>query len=316
MSQLNVVFALLAATLVTQRSPTIKARVDLVTVDVLVTHGLRPVGGLTLDDFEVRDNGVVQELASVDRDTTPLDLYVALDTSQSVKGRVFRDLVAAARAALEQLRPEDRAGVFTFSDLFVNAAALTHDRESVQRSLDAAEPYGSTRLFDTMMTAVLLADAPGRRSLLLVYTDGVDTTSWIGPRDVQEASSKSDVVIYVIAPQQNLPRNPRNTRRSAVKTGEYSLPVNQPPASIIVHEKPPLEALARETGGRFVEVSNTHELARVFREMVSEFRTRYLLSYYPEDVALEGWHKLDVRVKRRGFDVQARRGYYVQPTKN
>ena len=53
--------ALLADFLQTFSSRTVGVRVD-----VLVTHGRMPVGGLTAADFELRDNGVLQSIEIVD----------------------------------------------------------------------------------------------------------------------------------------------------------------------------------------------------------------------------------------------------------
>jgi len=55
-------------------------------------------------------------------------------------------------------------------------------------------------------------------------------------------------------------------------------------------------------------VEKTERLDSIFVDILREFRQRYLISYTPRGVTREGWHKLDVRVKRRGT-VKARPGY-------
>lgn len=67
------------------------------------------------------------------------------------------------------------------------------------------------------------------------------------------------------------------------------------------------------TGGRLFELEKTNDLASTFRAIVEEFRHRYLVSYTPRGVAKSGWHRLDVRVKRRGVSVKARPGYLAGP---
>jgi hypothetical protein len=96
------------------------------------------------------------------------------------------------------------------------------------------------------------------------------------PRAVLDIAKRSDVVAY------------------AVSTGRA---------------KPEfLRDLTSFTGGRLFEVEKTANLSAIFLNVLQEFRQRYLLSYTPRGVAKDGWHRLDVRVKRRA-SVKARPGY-------
>ena len=70
----------------------------------------------------------------------------------------------------------------------------------------------------------------------------------------------------------------------------------------------PVVELTSLTGGRLFEVEKTEKLDTIFLSILQEFRQRYLVSYTPRGVTKEGWHKLDVRVKRGGT-VKARPGY-------
>ena len=75
-----------------------------------------------------------------------------------------------------------------------------------------------------------------------------------------------------------------------------------------------LEELTSLTGGRVVETGNSSDLTPIFRAILDEFRYRYLVTYSPTGVPKEGWHKLDVRVKRSGARVRARPGYQGRQT--
>jgi hypothetical protein len=72
-----------------------------------------------------------------------------------------------------------------------------------------------------------------------------------------------------------------------------------------------LQELTDETGGRIWEAEAGETLADVFLRALREFRGRYRLQYEPTGVALEGWHRLRVRVKGTDGRVYARRGYHV-----
>ena len=90
--------------------------VDVVTVDALVTQGGRALTGLRANDFELRDNGSVQEIDSVTVDETPVSMLLALDTSNSVEGATLSHLKRAAIAAVDSLTKDDRAAILTFAD--------------------------------------------------------------------------------------------------------------------------------------------------------------------------------------------------------
>jgi len=97
-----------------------------VRVDVLVTDGRKPVGGLTALDFDVRDNGVAQAIQLVDASDVPLNVVLALDSSASTTGARQTDLIAASEALLAGLEPVDRAALTTFSHAVARRTALTN----------------------------------------------------------------------------------------------------------------------------------------------------------------------------------------------
>jgi len=70
-----------------------------------------------------------------------------------------------------------------------------------------------------------------------------------------------------------------------------------------------LEAIATATGGRVLKADITEHLPKAFDDILKEFRTRYVLTYYPRDVDASGWHTIEVKVKGRRATVTARRGY-------
>src|SRR5690606_35418347 len=74
---------------------TFRSGVDAVQIDVLVTDGSRPLAGLSTDDFELRDNGVVQQIDAAALGDVPVTLMLVLDVSESVKGEPLQHLRAA-----------------------------------------------------------------------------------------------------------------------------------------------------------------------------------------------------------------------------
>ena len=139
---------------------TFRVNVDAVPVDVLVTDGNRPVGGLRASDFELRDSGVLQRIESVSFEDVPLSMMLALDASSSVDGQPLRNLKQAGSAVIGLLGPGDRGAVLTFSEEVDLSSAWTADHQQLaagnregpglrqycitRRGLRRADPQGST----------------------------------------------------------------------------------------------------------------------------------------------------------------------------
>jgi hypothetical protein len=74
-----------------------------------------------------------------------------------------------------------------------------------------------------------------------------------------------------------------------------------------------LGRLTRIAGGSLFEVESARDLSAAFLDIFDEFRNRYLLSYSPQGVSSEGWHRLEVKVKDRRGVARVRSGYMAGP---
>ena len=258
---------------------TFTSRVDAVRVDVLVTENGRPVQGLTPADFEVLDNGVRQRVDLASFEQIPLNVVLALDMSASLQGLRLGHLQTAGKSVLDGLKPGDRAALVAFSHVVVPTQGLTDNLDRVRAALDQAQGQGQTSLIDAAHAGMLLGESDAGRSLLIVFSDGVDTASWLTADAVLETARRGDVVVY------------------SVEVGERR-------ASF------PRE-LSDVTGGRLFAIESTKDLSATFSKILEEFRMRYLVSYSPQGVARGGWHRLEVRVKNRNVSVKARPGYFA-----
>src|SRR5215212_10218824 len=117
-------------------------RREVVRVDVLVTANGRIVRGLTAADFDVRDSGIAQQVDFASFEELPLNVALALDMSSSVSGERLGHLRTAVRSALRALKPSDKAGLVTFSQILGLRQEMTPDVARVGEALDAAEPGG------------------------------------------------------------------------------------------------------------------------------------------------------------------------------
>jgi VWFA-related protein len=272
------VLLLAPAAVVETQNTVFSAKVEAVRVDVLVTENGQPVAGLGAADFEVSDNGVPQKVDLVSFDQIPLNVILTLDMSDSVAGERLDHLRSAGAALLAALKKDDQAALVTFSHLVALGAGLTSDPAPVRRAIDTAVGSGDTALVDGTYAAITLGESDPGRALVIVFSDGVDTSSWLTSDAVLEAAKRSDAVVYAVS------------TRSRLKP-EF------------------LRDVTSLTGGRLFEVERTATLGEIFVSMLEEFRRSYLVSYTPRGVDRNGWHRLDVRVKGRRVNVRARPGY-------
>ena len=271
------IVALLAAQAVSSPQTTFRSGVEVVELDVSVMRGGAPVAGLTARDFALTDNGVAQDVQSVTLEQLPLSVTLVLDTSQSVAGDRLRHLVQAGEGLAAALRKDDRAALITFSHMVDLRVPMTGDVQSIQTALARMTGSGATSLRDAVHLALQLQPRDRSRPLMLLFTDGHDTASWLTEDAVVDSARRSGVVIH------------------AVRVESDAL----------------LDRLTQVSGGRTWSATSDRQLQELFTRALDEMRARYLLTYTPRGVRQPGWHELKVKLKNGGGDVTARRGYFV-----
>ncbi len=272
-----------------------EARVQTVYVDVFVSHDGKPVTGLGPESFEVRDNGVRQELELVDVGTIPTSAMLVLDVSGSVAGRKLGHLRKAAHAFVDGLEGEDEAGLIVVTQKLRLAKRLDSDFPALHRSLDEPMEGGATALADGLFAGLKLLESAKGRPVLLLFTDGMDNMSWLSESDVLDVVEATEAIIYIVGVR---PRGGVHQfgRPSGDGAGTSRL----------------FERMAESTGGQVWLADASASLEDVFLAIQKEMDTRYLLSFQSRGRPKEGWHELEVRLKgRKTGRVRARSGYLV-----
>lgn len=248
--------------------------VDLVEVDVSVMRGGVPVADLTADNFVVTDNGVLQEVTTAKLDL-PLRVTLLLDVSESVSGERLSGLVKASHGLVDALKTEDQASLVTFSHRARLQVPMTSAFALLRGALSSLSATGGTSLRDALYLAMTAQGHEGARRLLLVFSDGADTASWLTEAQVFEATRRSSIVIHVV--------------RFGIE--EF------------------LDRLANETGGRAWRAGSDRQLEELFTRALNEMRARYVLTYSVRAPNKPGWHKIQVGLRNARGDVTARPGY-------
>ena len=258
--------------------------VNVVEVYASVTDGRgEPVKGLRRDDFELRENGEVQQISTFAAADFPLAVALALDRSFSMAGQRLELAKAGARAFLGELRPRDEAMVIAIGSEIETVAPLSAERARQLEAVARLDAFGTTGLHDAIISAIdAVQPGKGRRALVLL-SDGNDRYSRRSASDALERARSADVMIFPIA---------------------------------LGATRPPLFAeLATLTGGRSYHVSDPNRLPETLRAIARELREQYLLGYTPRAPIVAGaneWRSIAVTVKRPGLQVRARDGYLVK----
>lgn len=286
--------ALCAATAVlAQNQPIFKSSVRTVPVySTVVDASGRLVPDLERGDFSIMDNGKPVEVSLFSNESQPFTAVVMLDTSASMTANL-KLLNRAAEQFLLRLLPVDKAQVGAFNDKIQLSGTFTNNRDELIGALNDLYFGNPTRLNDGIAAGLDALQGIDGRRVVIVFTDGEDTSSRLGFKTVMERARDEEVMVYSIGLE-----------------SEYFNGVR------VVKSRPSrdLKKIADETGGGYFELLKTADLAPTFTRVAQELRSQYLIGFAP--AALDGKvHKLEVKVNRPGMTVRARRSYMAAPDK-
>jgi len=367
--------------------PTFRVEVNYVEVDAVVTDAQgNAVTDLTIEDFEVREDGRPQKVTAfstinlpIERPERPLfaDAPIEPDVqiNTAAEGRIYtivlddlhttftntprvrralrtfiednfgsNDLAAVVytsgrTTAGQEFTNNPRlllAAIDRFSGRNLRSEALeinealnnrppSEFRNSSALPTDPLEFERAQRARTTLTLVRQLAEfmegIRGRRKTILLVSEGMsydindvfaNTSANIimqQASDAVAAATRGNVAIYAIDPRGldafaeaiEAPGTPSGITPSQFSiTGAFQDSLRRSQQS--------LQVLAEETGG-FAAV-NRNDLSGAFARIVRENSTYYVLGYYPSNERRDGrFRRLEVRVKRPGLQVRARRGY-------
>ena len=276
------------------QQPTFRSGTQIVSLFVTVTDlQRRLVPDLLQDDFEVLDNGKPQPIVFFDNQSQPITVVVMLDTSGSMTGAI-KFLRLAAEQFLMRLHPEDRGMVGAFNDkVEFGSAEFTSDRDDLIAAMKELDYGNGTRLYDGIAASLEQLEGVSGRRVILLFSDGEDTSSKAGQGSVIERARNDEVMVYSIGFESEYFNGARMVR-------------GKPDGA--------MKKIADETGGGYFELDKSADLAPTFTRVAQELHSQYVVGFTP--LQLDGKvHKLAVRVKQTGLTARARRSYLADPDK-
>jgi Ca-activated chloride channel homolog len=284
-------FVLLLAAAALAQQATFKSGTQVVFVPTTVTDAEgRLVPDLEKEDFTILDNGKPQEITIFQDETQPFTAVVMLDFSASMTGNLDLLKQASEQFLLRMLKA-DKAQVGAFSDKIQFSGKFTSDRDDLIGALGDLQYGNPTRLYDAIDQSIDMVEKVDGRKVVLVFTDGDDTSSRVSFGHVLDRAKERDVMVYAIGLESEYFNGARMQRTRPDRA---------------------LRRLADETGGGYFELKKSADLAPTFTRVAQELHSLYTLGFQP--MVMDGKeHKLDVRIKKPGMNARARKGYVASP---
>ena len=239
----------------------VESRLVSVALNVVDEHGA-PVPGLTIDDFELAEDGKPQRIANFDRESaTPLEIVLAIDASESVFNDEHLEREAAKKFMGSLLRKQDQIDLMDFADDVDELVSFTSDAKKIDSGLGRIQHGDATALYDAVyLASQRLTETPsnsGQRRVVVLITDGENTTHHGSYDAALEQAQRAGAMIYALIIVPVSADAGRNTG------GEHAL-----------------IQLARDTGGKYYYVEDKHDLLPAFQHVSDDLRTQYTVGYY------------------------------------
>ena len=281
---------------------TYRVNVRLVNVFTTVTDSRgAPVANLSKEDFRLLEDGIPQTIKVFEKESAlPLTIALAIDTSESTRREIALEVASAKKFVRSILRPVDHLAVFQITEDIDQITRFTADVKEIEHDIDHHLQGGAgTSLYDGIFLACdALLDRQGRKVLVLI-TDGGDTTSHTDYNNALRRAQQAEAIVYSIIIVPVAADAGRNTG------GEHAL-----------------IQISRDTGGKYYYAEGGEQLDDAFRKISDELRTQYLLAFYPSrQVSDSPFRKIQVELLNkkdpdgRSYQVRHRAGYYTAPAK-
>ncbi len=234
--------------------------------------GLPKKQQLTADQVSVTENGsAVAGVAVAPPGGSNSGAVLLLDASNSMKGKPIEGATVAARAFLEERTSDLPVGILTFNPNINVLSAFTTDGGALADAVaETPTTEEGTHIYDAIIEASEMARDEGlERATFVLLSDGANyDTSDSSLADALAAAKEANARIISIG----------------LKSDQYT------PQT--------LKALARRTGGTYIEADNPAALAEIYAEIGQRLSNEHEVSYQS---LLPPQHKAVVVVKVAGF---------------
>lgn len=269
----------------------LNANMVILSATVLDGHNL-PVAGLNNDNFQIYENGVLQQIKNFSHDDIPVTAGILVDNSGSM-GPKRDDVIAAAMEFARSSNPLDQMFVVNFNDRVSFGlppdVPFTDRQEELQRAFSGFRTIGETSLYDGIAAALdHLKQGSLDKKVLILISDGGDNASKRSLAQVIDMAKRSSAIIYAIGifDDHDGDQNPGVLKR-----------------------------FAKQTGGEAFFPESSRDVASICEGIAHDIRSQYTLTYMPADGLQDGkYRSIEVMASAPGrgrLSVRTRAGYFV-----
>ena len=272
---------------------TINVDVNMVVLRVTAQdHKGALVSGLNKADFQIYEDGVLQQTKYFSHEDLPVTVGLVIDNSGSMTPK-RADVIAAALAFARSSNPLDQMFVVKFNEkvsfgLPANTP-FTDQVPQLQVALSRISSSGETALYDAVVAALdHLKKGTRDKKVLIVISDGGDNASKHKLKEITALAGQPDAIIYTIGifDEQDGDRNPSVLKR-----------------------------LAKDTGGEAFLPQSLKDVAPICEQIAHDIRNQYTLAYVPANRKRDGSYRV-IQVKANSRDrghlsVRTRTGYFA-----
>jgi Ca-activated chloride channel family protein len=271
----------------------IRVNVDLVVLHATVQNRNRAlVSGLGKEDFQVYEDGVLQQISSFSHEDIPVTVGLVVDNSGSM-GPKHPEVTAAALAFARSSHPADQMFVIHFNEKVsfgLPAGRPFTDKEAeLQVALSRIKADGMTALYDAVAAALEHLNKGNQdKKVLIVISDGADNASKHNLAQIMAMAAQSDAIIYTIGlfEEGDPDRNPGVLKR-----------------------------LAKATGGEAFLPQSLKRVVPICEQIARDIRNQYTISYVPTNTRQDGAYRaIQMKAGAPGHGrliVRTRAGYKV-----
>ena len=251
----------------------LRSSANLVVLDVAVAgaDGI-PLAGLTVDQFQIVENGRRQTIKQFSAEEAPVSIGLVIDMSGSMHSKLA-GVRQATSTFLEASNPKDEYFLIGFNDrAWVGLPArmeFSSKRDDIRKALLGVRSAGKTALYDGVALALKhVTGSRYERRVLVLITDGKDTASALSWPEALNLVRSSPVTIYTIG----LFGEDEDSNRGVLKQ------------------------LGKITGGRFYEPATPQAIESVCNTIARDIRARYTIAYTPPADARSTIRKIRVEL--------------------
>lgn len=262
------------------------------------------VAGLTAADFRVLEDGREATVASVGAGPGPISIAVVLDSSDAMTGLPQQLARQTVERMFAQFAPEDELSVVLYEEGKVAfALSWTPGRQALEMPWDRWKTARFSELLQGVNQGVFaMESAEHPRGAVVAISDGTQVASHHPLRGFVQSRRQSEVSIYALRTA-DLLRTPAGMG-GPKPHGPYGTTTWDSRGALVS-----LDDLIRDSGGRMLAIRTTDEVERTVRELLSDLRHQYVVTFAPAKPMDGTFRRLKVQVRKGDYKLRYRTEY-------